>query len=431
MSAIMKTVPIRNRNPFAGFVSDDATLDALRTAVAAMEWPPEKCVKGGLRGAVQALSVASSPAILLVDLSECGDPVSEIDGLAEVCEPGTVVIAIGRVNDVGLYRELLAKGIHDYLPKPLSANPLREALERARAVFLIARDKAGEGEAGHVSAAVIGTRGGVGASMVATSLGWLLGTEHDRSTALLDLDVHFGTGALTLDLEPGRALTDAIENPGRIDGLFLERAMVRASDKLAIMSAEAPIDMPLLTDGAAFVRLEEEFRQSFDALVVDMPRSIMMNFPQLFEQVNVVTVVSEMTLASARDAIRVLSWLKANAPAARTIVVANKVQPGACEISNADFAAAIDRPVDFTIPYDHKGAINAARLGQTFAQANRSGKSVAPLLSLARAICDPTVARGEVGDEEAPISLLGRFDLKSMLSGKPKASAKNAPSPAA
>src|SRR5699024_7058129 len=100
------------------------------------------------------------------------------------------------------------------------------------------------------SAAVVGTRGGAGASMLATSLAWLLGSEHGKSTALLDLDVHFGTGALTFDLEPGRGLTDAIEDPSRIDGLFIERAMVRTGDRLALMSAETPINTPLQTDGS-------------------------------------------------------------------------------------------------------------------------------------------------------------------------------------
>ena len=102
-------------------------------------------------------------------------------------------------------------------------------------------------------AAVIGVRGGAGATTVATSLAWLMGEKLRRSTALLDLDVHFGTGALSLDLEPGRGLTDAIENPSRIDGLFIERAMVKASEKLAVLSAEAPINQPMLTDGSAIL----------------------------------------------------------------------------------------------------------------------------------------------------------------------------------
>ena len=130
-------------------------------------------------------------------------------------------------------------------------------------------------------AAVIGVRGGVGASTIATSLAWLMGDKAGRSTALLDLDVHFGTGALALDLEPGRGLTDAIENPSRIDGLFIERAMVRANDKLCVLSAEAPINQPLLTDGSAFFQLQEEIRHAFEGTVIDLPRQMLVQYPHL------------------------------------------------------------------------------------------------------------------------------------------------------
>jgi pilus assembly protein CpaE len=122
---------------------------------------------------------------------------------------------------------------------------------------------------------VIGTRGGVGASTLATSLAWIFATDHKHPTALLDLDIHFGTGALALDLEPGRGLTDAIENPSRIDGLFIERAMIRANDHLAILSAEAPINVPLMTDGSAFMHLEQEFRGAFEMTVTDLPRNML------------------------------------------------------------------------------------------------------------------------------------------------------------
>src|SRR3546814_5209323 len=97
-----------------------------------------------------------------------------------------------------------------------------------------------------------------------------------RLTALLDLDVHFGTGALAMDLEPGRGLTDAIENPSRIDGLFIERAMVKASEKLAILSAEAPIRQPMMTDGAALYQLQDEFRSAFDCSILDLPRHMLL-----------------------------------------------------------------------------------------------------------------------------------------------------------
>ncbi|QYU70279.1 hypothetical protein J4558_09250 [Leptolyngbya sp. 15MV] len=411
-----------NRDPFAAFICDEAALDILRPVVIEMGWQPEKCAKGGLRNAVQSLSVAASPNILLVDLSESGDPLNDINALAEVCEPGTVVIAIGQVNDVRLYRDLLSSGLHDYLLKPLSAGQLRDALTQAQAIFSAPRASDHDAAKRHISTAVVGTRGGVGASTLATSLAWTFSTEHKLPTALLDLDVHFGTGALALDLEPGRGLTDAIDNPSRIDGLFIERAMIRANENLAILSAEAPINSPLMTDGAAFVQLEEEFRQAFEMTVVDLPRNMLINFPHVLADVNVILLAAEMTLASARDTIRLLSWLKTNAAHAQTLIVANKVQPSGGEISKADFEASIERAIDFTIPYDFKASSTAAKLGQTFAEANRSAKASGVIRQISERVMgaseeDPDTA------EPARKSLLGSFDLKSLLAKKEKKTA--------
>ncbi|OYW88728.1 MAG: pilus assembly protein CpaE, partial [Sphingobium sp. 32-64-5] len=245
-----------NRDMFQAYACDDASIATLQSVAVELGWPGERVYKGGLRNAIQSLSVAASPHILFVDMAESIDPLGDINGLAEVCEPGTIVIAAGQINDVRLYRDLIGSGIQDYLLKPLNVDHVRDALVTAQAAFMAPRTEGGETRT-HVATAVIGTRGGVGASTFATSLAWLLSDRESRSTALLDLDLHFGTNALTLDLEPGRGLIDAIENPSRIDGLFIERAMVRASEKLAILSAEAPISQSMLTDGGAFHHLLE------------------------------------------------------------------------------------------------------------------------------------------------------------------------------
>jgi len=420
MNAPWKSGLPGNRDAFAAYICDDAALDVLRPVVIEMGWAPEKCNKGGLRNAIQSLSVSASPAILVVDLSESGDPLNDINALAEVCEPGTVVIAIGQVNDVRLYRDLLASGIHDYLLKPLNAQALHDALNGALTVFTA--PKGGEGEAvnRHISTAVVGTRGGVGASTLATSLAWLFSEHHEAPTALLDLDVHFGTGALALDLEPGRGLTDAIDNPSRIDGLFIERAMIRANDNLSILSAEAPISQPLMTDGAAFVQLEEEFRQAFEMTVIDLPRNMLINFPHLLADVNLVLLTCELTLASARDTIRILSWLKTNAAHAHPMIVANKAQPGVAEISKADFEASIERKIDVLVPYDVKAASNAAKLGQVFVEANKSSKATAAIKQLAERVIGASEEDLSSITEEKK-SLLGGFDFKNLLGKKDKA----------
>ena len=396
MNAPWKAGSAAGRDPFNAYICDEASLDVLRPVVVEMGWQPERCNKGGLRNAVQSLSITASPNILMIDLSESGDPLNDINALAEVCEPGTVVIAVGQVNDVRLYRDLLASGIHDYLLKPLQPNQLRDTLAHAQAVF--AAPKSAEGGATakqHITTAVIGTRGGVGASTIATSLAWMFSDSNKLPTALFDLDIHFGTGALSLDLEPGRGLTDAIENPSRIDGLFIERAMIRANDNLAVLSAEAPINAPLLTDGAAFAQLEEEFRHAFEMTVIDLPRNMLINFPHLLADVNIVVVATELTLAGARDSIRLLSWLKSNAPHAKLMVAGNKHQTSVIEINRKDFETSIEAKVDYLIPYDLKAAVNAAKLGKPFVEASKASKASQIIREIGTAI----VATGSDGEE--------------------------------
>jgi pilus assembly protein CpaE len=408
------------REPFTAFVCDEAAADLVRGVAGEIGWAADKVNKGGLRNAVQTLSVSASPHVLLVDLTECGDPLNDINALAEVCEPGTVVIAMGALNDVRLYRDLLGSGIQDYLLKPVSEDALRDSLMAAQAALHGPKTTGGTDDSGRprLTITVLGVRGGVGSSTVATSLAWLL-SEAGRPTALLDLDIHFGTGALAFDLEPGRGLTDALENPSRIDGLFIERAMVRASEKLAVLSAEAPINQPLLADGGALFHLQEEMRGAFESVVIDLPRALAVQHPHLLGESNHVVVVTEQTLAATRDTIRLLGWLKQQAPGARVTVVANRVSANPPpEVNAKDFAASIEHAVDVTLPLDAKTVINAAKQGKcvgAVAKGSKVGSGLDALLAIIGG--DQAVA----SDDAAKPSLFDRIGFSALL--KPKARA--------
>ena len=423
MNAPWKPGTPGNRDAFNAFICDDAALDVLRPVVIELGWQPEKCNKGGLRNAVQSLSITASPNILMVDLSESGDPLSDINALAEVCEPGTVVIAVGQVNDVRLYRDLLSSGIQDYLLKPLSLDQVRESLTMAQAMLSAPKHADMHDDKPHHMMAVVGVRGGVGASLVSTSLAWAISEQADRQTALLDLDVHFGTGALTLDLEPGRGLIDAIDNPSRIDGLFIERAMVRASDKLSLLSAEAPIHQPVMTDGSAFFQLEEELRSAFEMTIVDIPRQVLIPFPHLVAEAGTILLVSDVTLAAARDTIRLLSWFKQNVPGARVVLVANKFQNAVGELSRKEFESSIERPVDVVIPFDPKLVCQSAKLGKSYAEVCKGTKTAQVWNNLMRLILDGADIEAEEAQAAAAKgksggSLLGKLGLMTKKRAK-------------
>ncbi|MES3151065.1 AAA family ATPase [Sphingomonas faeni] len=418
MNAPWKPAGIAHREPFTAYVCDETTAEALRPIASELGWSVEKIHKGGLRNAIQSLSVSASPQILFVDLAESGDPLNDINALAEVCEPGTVVIAAGQVNDVRLYRDLVASGIQDYLLKPLHPDMLREAFVHAQTILNAPKHVEISPDRPHCSVAVIGTRGGVGASTMATSLAWLLADKEKRSTALLDLDVHFGTGALSLDLEPGRGLTDAIENPSRIDGLFIERAMVKASEKLSVLSAEAPINAPLITDGSAFYQLQEEMRSAFECTVIDLPRAMLIQHPHLISDVRLVVIVTDLTLAAARDTIRILSWLKTNAPQIQVYVLANRIHAGGqLEINRKDFEGSIERRIDYLVPFDQKLAAQAAKLGKPIVEAGKNSKTIAPIVALATQLACAVAESGPDGVKAIKgRSLMGKFgELKGLI----------------
>ncbi len=409
------------RTPFAAFACDDDMAAMLSSVAVEFGWLPEKVQLGGLRNAVQTLSVAPSPCILFVDLSGSGNPLGDIQALAEVCEPGTLVIAAGEINDVRLYRELLVSGIQDYLLKPFTPDQLRDVFSQAQFALAGTRSSEGGKAREHLMAAVIGVRGGVGASTIASSLAWLVADKAGQSTALLDLDIYFGTGALSLDLEPGRGLVDAIENPARIDGLFIERAMMRASETLSVLSAEAPINQPVGGDGTGLLQLRDEMRGAFDTTILDLPRSLMIEQPDLVRDARVVVLVVEFTLAAARDTIRILSWLKATAPDARVLLVANKAPAASVqEISRKDFENSIERPIDVVVPFDAKATVQAAKLGQPLARSASTAKIAQPLAELMSLV---TIVNDEV---QAPVvrggsSLFGRLGgVKTLLAKRPK-----------
>ncbi len=421
MNAPFNAKPQQTRNPFVAYVSDDISSELLKPLIFELGWAPESVNKGGLRQAIQSLSVSASPTILLIDLSESNDPLNDVNALAEVCEPGTIVIAAGTLNDVRLYRELLNSGIQDYLLKPFTADQIRDALAQAQMMLMGPRHGVLSEDKIHTMTAVIGARGGVGASTVAASLAWLMGENGGLTTSLLDLDVHFGTGALSLDLEPGRGLTDAIDNPARIDGLFLERALVKANDKLSVLSAEAPINNPIITDGGAYFQLQEEMKGAFECTIVDVPRAMMVQHPHLFHDVQSVVLVVDLTLAATRDTIRLLAWLKNNAPQAGVLVVANRVHPSLTEISRKDFENSIEREIDFILPYDHKQAVNAAKLGKPIADAGKTSKLGQGLAGIAAKLIALTADDlGETKKEKPSLmdELAAIFQPKSKIAKK-------------
>lgn len=391
---------------FGAYLCDDETTQELVPVLNEREWDTSSVKTGGIESAIRTLATTGSPQYLLVDLSNSIDPEEDINALAEVCEPGTMVITIGKVNDVAFYRNMIGCGVQDYLVKPVSTDQLREAFLSAEHTLRTPVETTVNDEEQNKEKIIsfIGVRGGVGASTLATNCAWILANEQNHKTALVDLDMHFGTGALSFDLEPGRGLTDALENPSRVDGLFIERAMIKESDNLSILGSEAPLNDPSYTDPAALNHLLVEMRNNFKYVILDLPRTIVADYPMLISETDEVILVSDLSLAATRDVVRFISFCKAVAPQVNVRILINKSSgPGMVEVNRKDFEATIEQNVDWEVPLDNKLMLQVAKSGKTLAQSAKHSK----ISKLIHTICDSFTGGNKEEDKTSLFAKIG------------------------
>lgn len=382
-----------NREPLAAFVTDPASREAVVTAAAARSWPEQAVQEGDIASAIQYTTELSAPRIVIVELGDPERATLDVAALSQCCGPETAIIGIGTINDVELYRDLIHSGLTDYLVRPVDEGALDRVLDRAFRAISGDPDEAKKGKL----ITVIGARGGVGASTIALNCAWLMAHEQNLHTAILDLDLYFGTSALALDLLPGRGLRESLENPGRIDSLFVASAMVSAGERLFILAGEEPLEEEFMFDPAALDQLVDELRQNFTRIVVDLPRNMTLSHRQVLATSSEIIIVADLSLASVRDTTRLRTLVHELAPQARIMVIANQVGGKKRDvISRSDFEGGIENRIDHVVPYDRKVVGGALNSGKSVMQQAKGSPLAVALRELATDVTGikPTRHRG-------------------------------------
>jgi pilus assembly protein CpaE len=376
---------VPERHGVLAVLGDGETCSLVTEVLSEQNITGSSAIEGGLDIALAQLQAGYRPVMLLLDITGSTTPVADVTAAVAAGGAGLRVIAVGEVNDVHLFRELIAAGAGDYLVKPLNPYALGVALaDGVRPLTPVA----GTARLGK-TLVFMGARGGVGATTAAVSTAWLLAHQHSQRTALIDLDLYFGTVALSLDLDPGRGLREALEQPSRIDGLFIERAMVKESDRLSVLSAEEPMQDDAIFDPSAIDILLHEVRQKFDWIVIDLPRGATMMQRIALTTATHVAIVCDQSLAGLRDAMRVQALATESAPNAQILFVdggaAGGVPP---EIARPAFEKGLGRPFDWVLPTDPKAAAAAANAGKPLPAAVAGSPTVKALKRYVATLAD-------------------------------------------
>ncbi|MBY0292901.1 MAG: AAA family ATPase [Alphaproteobacteria bacterium] len=348
------------------FLQRDEDVDTVNEALKGINVQNSEVNKGGIAEAIHVFMHKKSPRFLIVDISKSDLPLSDLAKLSEVCEPGISVLTIGLKNDVGLYRNLMKLGIFEYLVSPLFPDILIRTLKSM--IFGEEKGKEAHTKFGKVIA-VVGARGGVGTTFIATNFAAILASEKSRRAVIMDLDLYLGTVPLYFDLKPSYGLKEAFEDPERVDQVFIERLLTSINERLFMISTEESLDEPLKYQNLGVETILKYLSKLFHYIVIDVPHCCNEITQAALKNADIMILVAGSSISDLRDTARLIQLFEKEGMERRVIVVMNKFM-GEGKIKLADFEENFKHKIDHIIPYDSLIPMESITYGQTLATEN-------------------------------------------------------------
>lgn len=346
--------------------------------------------EGGIDQSIRFLGENPTPNLLIVESTADKDGMmNQLNGLADVCAPGTNVILIGAQNDVHLYRELIDVGIGDYLVSPVSADELKASITGLY-------DSVEADEAGRVIA-FFGVSGGVGSSVLAQNTAYELMKEYDEEVILIDLDVTYGTVALVFNMQPRQTIVDALTSTAPLDEAVMDQYMVKFEEKLSIMPAPASLGTGYHIDGEALDKVLNLARGMADFVVLDVPHLWEAWVPEVLAGADDVVLVCKPDLTNLRNAKNLIEYLgpKRDTSAPTRLIFNQEGFAKKTDLGDKDFKTALAKEPALSVPFDPDAFGRALNNGETMSKASGKSKATKAIQDLAK-----MVAGRETEDED-------------------------------
>jgi pilus assembly protein CpaE len=349
-----------------------------------------KLQMGGVTAAVEAYRTSPTPNVVLLECETRGhDILNGLDQLAEVCDAGTRVVVVGRVNDVVLYRELLRRGVSDYLIAPVST------IGVVRSICGLFTPTATDAKPLGRIIAVVGAKGGVGASTVAHNVAWAIAGDLGMDAVVTDLDLAFGTAGLDFNQDPPQSIADAVFSPDRVDTNFIDRLLSKCTDHLSLLAAPATLERVYDFASESFEAILDSLRSNIPCVVLDVPHQWTGWTRRTLISADDILVVAAPDLANLRNSKNLVDLLRAARPNDhRPFYCLNQVGvPKRPEIKLADFAKALDDDPIASIPFDPQLFGTAANNGQMIAEISASHKTAESFRQIAQVLTGRTESK--------------------------------------
>lgn len=343
------------------FCESDATLQMMERLAAdrRMSKVSLRITNGEIEAAAAMFTSSPTPNLIILETSRVGSRLLEdLAPLAEVCDPTTRVIILGRFNDITLYRELMRNGISEYLVAPIG---MSELLGSISAIFVDP-----EAEPLGRNIAFIGAKGGVGSSTIAHNCAFGIASLFSTETILADLDLPFGTVNIDFDQDPAQGIAEAVYAPERLDEVFLDRLLSKCSDHLSLLAAPSLLDKNYDFDAQSFQPIMELLQRSAPVAILDVPHLWTAWVQTVLSDADEIVITAVPDLANLRNTKNLLDAIRKLRPNDKLPhLVLNQVgMPKRPEIAPADFFEPLELEPVAIIPFDTQIFGNAANSGR-------------------------------------------------------------------
>lgn len=353
---------------------------------------------GGPAAAVAHYQESPTPNLIIIETRSVGDQMlAELDALAECCDPGTKVIVAGHTNDVLLYRELLKRGVSEYLVAPVSPLALMESISN------LYNDPESD-PVGHVYA-FIGAKGGVGSSSICHNVSWVLSEALSSNVIVADLDLAFGTTGLDFNQDPVQGIAEALASPERLDEVLLDRLLTKCSENLSIFAAPVVLDREYDISPDACEMVLDVARQNVPYVAVDLPHTWTAWTKRVLLQADEVVITAAPDLANLRNVKNLIDLLKQSRPndSMPHLVINTVGMPKRPEIGVKEFQQALNLQALAEIEFDSETFGQASNNGQMIEEMNEKAKAAAAFKDIAMAVAHRREVKAEKKSSLTPL----------------------------
>jgi pilus assembly protein CpaE len=344
-----------------------------------------KIQMGGITAAIEAYRASATPNVVIIEAEGRGEELlNGLDSLSEVCDPGTRVVVVGHLNDIVLYREMVRRGVSDYVMAPVGTIDIIRAVSG----LFHATDAKPVGR----TLAVVGAKGGVGASTVAHNIAWAIARDVHLDAVVADLDLPFGTAGLDFNQDPPQGIADAVTSPDRIDTAFVDRLLSKCTDHLSLLAAPATLDKVYDFGAEAFDSIFDVLRATVPCVVLDVPHVWTGWARRTLLGADDILIVAAPDLANLRNTKNLVDLLRAARP--------NDNRPQYClnmvgvpkrpEIKPGDFAKALEFDPVASIGFEPQVFGTAANNGQMIAEVSSGHRAAETFRLLAQSLTGRT-----------------------------------------